>query len=314
MSTPQNPTAEVQPDARLEKRTRRYFSAAHKERLLAEFELLGHGEKGAWLRRQSLYAAQLSDWRRQLREHGLQGLDPRSVAASRFQRPSASWHASSGRTRSCASACAWFNPWSSSKKTLASGGTGCAGEPVMTVLQQRPAHVPKGRAMAALGISRARAYPDRRRSRHRPSAGRRRALSPSEREQALAVLHCERFCDQPPRQVYAALLSEGQLIASVSTLYRLLRAQGESGERRAQRPPQHHTVPRLFAQAPNQVWTWDITKLPTLARGIFLNLYLILDPYSRYVVSWMVSRKENAGLASHLFTRALTRHNIDLIP
>lgn len=181
----------------------------------------------------------------------------------------------------------------------------------MSVLDQRPAHVPKGRAMAALGVSRAQAYPDQRRSRQRPATGKSRALSPAEREQALAVLHSERFCDQSPRQVYAALLNEGELMASPSTLSRLLRAQGETRERRAQRPPQHHAVPRLVAQAPNEVWTWDITKLPTLTRGLFLNLYLILDLYSRYVVGWMISRKENAGLASHLFTHALSRHGIE---
>jgi len=179
----------------------------------------------------------------------------------------------------------------------------------MNLLNQRPAHLPKGRAMQVLGLSRAQVYPDQRRNRRR-GTGQSRALSHTEREQALATLHSERFCDQPPRQVYAALLSEGEIIASPSTLYRLLRAQGENRERRAQRPAQHHAVPRLVARAPHEVWTWDITKLPTLVTGVFLNLYLILDLYSRHVVGWMVSRKENAGLAQHLFRHALTRHGI----
>ncbi len=180
----------------------------------------------------------------------------------------------------------------------------------MTLLEQRPVHVPKGRAMQALGISRARAYPDRRTQRHGRS-GPGRALSPAEREQALALLHSERFCDQPPRQIHAHLLNEGTVIASPSTLYRLLRLTGESRERRAQRPPQRHVVPHLEARAPHEVWTWDITKLPTLITGVFLCLYVILDLYSRHVVGWMVSRKENAGLARHLFRHALTRHGIE---
>ena len=178
----------------------------------------------------------------------------------------------------------------------------------MTALAQRPAHVPKTAAMKALGVSRAQAWPDRRT--RRPRGGQARALSPAEREGALAMLHCERFCDKPPRQVHATLMSEGTVIASPSTLYRLLRSAGESAERRAQRPPRRHAVPRLEARAPHQVWTWDITKLPTQVSGVFLCLYVIIDLFSRHVVAWMVSRKENAGLARHLFTNALARHDI----
>ena len=123
-------------------------------------------------------------------------------------------------------------------------------------------------------------------------------------------LHSERFCDAGPRQVHAQLLSEGTVLASVSTFYRRLRKVGQSGARRLQRPQQRHTKPQLTATAPHQVWTWDITKLPTLSRGVYLNLYLILDLFSRYVVGWMISRKENAGLAKHLFTRTLAAHAI----
>lgn len=93
----------------------------------------------------------------------------------------------------------------------------------------------------------------------------------------LATLHSERFQDQTPRQVYAELLDEGTYLASPSTMYRILAAHRESEERRAQREARSHAVPRLEASAPNQVWTWDISKLATCTTGVFLNLYLVLD-------------------------------------
>ena len=181
----------------------------------------------------------------------------------------------------------------------------------MSALASRPDFVPRTQACAALGVPRSRLYPDRRkRNRKAVKRPQPRQLSVVERDEALALMHSERFFDQAPRQIYANLLSEGTLVASVSTLYRLLRAGGEAQERRRQRPPQRHAVPRLAASAPHQVWTWDITKLPTLVTGVFLCLYVILDLYSRFVVGWMVSRKENAGLARHLFKHTLSRHDI----
>lgn len=180
----------------------------------------------------------------------------------------------------------------------------------MTVAAARPTDLPLIRVTAALHLDRSRFYP---RPRSEPTPTPRaqpRGLSVEERQQTRDLLHSDRFCDQAPRQVHASCLSEGTLVASVSTMYRLLRADGQSSERRAVRPPQRHAVPQLIACAPNQVWSWDITKLPTLVRGVFLCLYVILDLYSRYVVGWMVSRKENVGLAKHLFTRVLARHSI----
>lgn len=184
----------------------------------------------------------------------------------------------------------------------------------MKLIAERPPFVSLTRACDALGVSRAVLYPDRRKQRKQlrdRRRGRRRDLSPGEREQLLTLMHEPRFCDQAPRQIHATLMSEGMVLASVSTLYRLLRAAGETLERRAQRPPQQHAVPRLTAERPNQVWTWDITRLPTPESGVFLFLYLILDLYSRYVVGWMVSTKENGGLARHLFQETLTAHGVE---
>src|SRR3546814_17002049 len=90
-------------------------------------------------------------------------------------------------------------------------------------------------------------------------------------------------------------------------MYRLLTSVGENRERRDQRAPVHHAVPRLSATAPDQVWTWDITKLATLTTGVFLNLYLILDLFSRCIVGWMVARRETSALAQQLIVRSIER-------
>ncbi|MDN5940146.1 MAG: IS3 family transposase, partial [Salinisphaera sp.] len=180
----------------------------------------------------------------------------------------------------------------------------------MSLLADAPAGLSKQRICQALGQPRHRCYPDRRRRAKGLGSAPPRRLTAAQDEAIMDCLHSERFCDASPRQVYAQLLSEGIVLASVSTFYRRLRALGQSTARRSQRPPQRHAKPQLTATAPHQVWTWDITKLPTFSRGVYLNLYLILDLFSRYVVGWMISTKENAGLAKHLFTRTLTAHAI----
>jgi len=93
-------------------------------------------------------------------------------------------------------------------------------------------------------------------------------------------------------------------------MHRLLRQTNENGERRPQRPAQHHAIPRLLARSPNEVWTWDITKLPLVCRSIYLSLYVILDLYSRFVVAWMVSTKENSALSTQLMNEATARYGI----
>jgi putative transposase len=127
----------------------------------------------------------------------------------------------------------------------------------------------------------------------------------------LATLHSERFQDQAARQVYAELLDEGMYLASPSTMYRILAAHGESNERRNQREARSHAVPRLEATRPNQVWTWDISKLATHVPGVFLNLYLVLDLFSRYPVAWMVAERENSAISKQLFAEAITRYELE---
>jgi putative transposase len=137
-----------------------------------------------------------------------------------------------------------------------------------------------------------------------------RALSPVERQQILDVLHAERFWDQAPASVYATLLDEGVYLASIATMYRLLREQGETGDRRrhATHPPR--VKPELLASGPNQCWSWDITKLHGPAKWIYYYLYVLLDIYSRYVVGWMVAAGEAAQLAERLLADAIAAQGV----
>lgn len=173
--------------------------------------------------------------------------------------------------------------------------------------------LPLAWACHALDLNRSSVYARQRPRKHtsRAQAPQPRALTPGERREVLTLLHSETFHDQPPAQVYQHLLEQDRYLCSLSTMHRLLRQAGENGERRRQRPAQHHAVPRLCAHAPHDVWSWDITKLATAQRGFYLSLYVVLDLYSRFVVAWMVSRKENSALARQLIDQAATRYGIE---
>jgi putative transposase len=167
---------------------------------------------------------------------------------------------------------------------------------------------------SALGLSRATLY--RATSPAAPPTMRQRLPSPrrlgdDERQAIVDVMHSLEFLDQTPLEVFAKLLSRGVYLASVRTIYRVLAERGESKERRNQRLPQPYVKPSLTATGPNQVWTWDITKLATLERGVFLHAYVIIDMFSRYVVGWMVAAKECKHLAAQLFADAVARHRIE---
>jgi len=147
--------------------------------------------------------------------------------------------------------------------------------------------------------------------RHRRKATQQpRALSTEERQAVRAVLVSDEYHDQPPAQVYFSLLEQGIYLCSVSTMHRLMREDAMNGERRQQRPASPQPIPRLQATAPHQVWTWDITKLPTQRRGEYLSLYVVMDLFSRYIVAWMLSRKENSALSSHLIKEAYQRYGL----
>jgi putative transposase len=145
----------------------------------------------------------------------------------------------------------------------------------------------------------------------RPRATPARALSDAEREAVLAVLHADRFVDASPAQVWATLLDEGHYLASERTMYRLLAARhGGVRERRDQLTHPPYARPELLAERPNEVWSWDISKLKGAAKWTCFYLYAILDVYSRYTVGWTVQYRENAQLAKALIAQAVEQQKI----
>lgn len=136
------------------------------------------------------------------------------------------------------------------------------------------------------------------------------ALSDAEGDKVLAVLRSAEFCDLSPAQVWARLLDDGVYYCSISTMYRLLRATGESRERRRQRTHPARKRPELVARHPNAVWSWDITKLPGPARGVYYDLYVIIDIYSRYVVGWTVAETETGPLAKAFIAETIANQGI----
>jgi len=171
------------------------------------------------------------------------------------------------------------------------------------------------RACQTLGVARATLY--RRRSRAAASVVEAPArpapplkLTTEERDHALTILHSERFVDASPHTIHATLLDEGQYPCSVRTLYRILAAEDELRERRNLRQHPHYAKPELLATGPNQLWSWDITKLKGPAKWTYFYLYVIIDVFSRQVVGWMVATRESANLAKQFIQETCTKHGI----
>ena len=165
-------------------------------------------------------------------------------------------------------------------------------------------------ACRALGVSRATVY--RRRQPHptlAPRPGPPRGLTAPERQGVLEALHAPRFVDLAPAEIYATLLDEGHYLCSLRTMYRVLARAAEGRPRRNQL---RHVapIPELLATRPNEVWSWDITKLLGPAKWTYYYLYVILDIFSRYVVGWMVAHQESAALAERLIAATCEKHEI----
>jgi len=139
-----------------------------------------------------------------------------------------------------------------------------------------------------------------------------RTLSLDERAVVRQVLDSERFRDQAPREVYATLIDEGQYFCSVRTMYRILDEDEQVCERRNQLRHPNYVKPELLATQPNQLWSWDITKLLGPAKWTYYYLYVILDVFSRYVVGWLIAERESASLAEELIAATCQRQNIQL--
>jgi putative transposase len=169
-------------------------------------------------------------------------------------------------------------------------------------------------ACAALGVPRSSFYhvqhPPIRRAPPRPRPPSPRALTLDEQAAVRELLNSERFVDRAARTVYAILLDEGRYLCSWRTMYRLLAADAATQERRAQRRHPLYARPELLATAPCQVWSWDITKLRGPQAGLWYNLYVILDIFSRKIVGWLIAEREDAALAEVLIAESCAREGI----
>jgi len=288
-----------------ERPVRRRFSAQYKLDILAEIDRTTEpGGIGAILRRERLYSSHLVDWRR-ARDRG---------ALEALARPSGPEHPARGTARDRRAH--HRDPVKSLRAPGHPAGPGARGRRERVLIDTALAVAPEiGMAPAcrALGVNRATAY------RHRspkPKPARRPrptsplALSDDERSDVLAQLHAERFMDDSPAQVYATLLDEGTYLASERTMYRILAQQGESRERRAQLHHPAYVKPELLATGPNQLWSWDITKLKGPVKWTYYQLYVLLDVFSRYVPGWLLAHHESGTLADRLIDETVAKEGI----
>ena len=168
-------------------------------------------------------------------------------------------------------------------------------------------------ACRALGAAAATIYRRRKPPAPRPSNPRpkpERALSEAERTEVRTELHSKRFIDCSPAHVWATLLDDGRYLCSERTMYRVLADEGEVRERRNQLTHPAYTKPELLAERPNEVWSWDITKLLGPAKWTYYYLYVILDVFSRYTVGWTIQHRESATVAEQLIAQAVAQQRI----
>jgi putative transposase len=168
-------------------------------------------------------------------------------------------------------------------------------------------------ACALLGLARASVYRARAPRMHGPrpepaAQSQPSALDAAERAEIVAALDDDRFTDKSPAQVWAVVLDEGRYLGSISTIYRVLRSCGQVGERRAQASHPARVRPELVADGPDQVWSWDITKLKGPFRGVYFDAFVMLDIYSRKVVHWEVHATENGELAKAFIENAFAEN------
>jgi len=183
----------------------------------------------------------------------------------------------------------------------------------MTACQELSPEVGSVAACRALGVARATYYRWLEPDPEEPATSRPappRALTADERAEVLGRLHEERFMDRAPAEVFASLLDEGTYLCSVRTMYRILEDAKEVRERRNQLRHPHYQAPELLATAPNQVWSWDITKLLGPVKWTYFHLFVIIDIFSRCVVGWMVANRESATLAERLIAATCRKERI----
>jgi len=185
----------------------------------------------------------------------------------------------------------------------------------MAAAESLSSHVGVAAACESLAVARSTLYLKRKQAQHPPKEAKARpksfrALTVAERQAVLDLLHSARFVDKSPAKVWATLLDEGRYLCSERTMYRILADHQEVKERRNQLRHPQYKKPELLAKGPNEVWTWDITKLRGPVKWTYFYLYVILDIFSRYVVGWMMAHREAAALANKLIRETCRKQGI----
>ena len=314
------------------KPSRRAFSPAYKLAMVAAYESAANGEKGALLRREGLYSSHIIEWTR-ARDAGLLGKPDGSETGSRapsagrqkksseqlelekLRRQNEKLQADLKKTRMALDT---MGKAHALLEELSERGRSESAEEVLTATfeQLRTTEISVQRACTLTGISRATYYRKAKPAgpRHGPWLPRTpppQTLSLAEREQVLAVLNAPAYTDLAIPQVWARELDQGRYWCSMSTMYRIARAAGQSRERRRQATHPPRVRPELVATGPSQVWSWDITALRGPVKGVWFKCYVIIDIFSRYVTGWLVAAAEDAVVARDFLAEAISRNGIE---
>ena len=296
---------------------RRQFSAKYRLRILEEAErCTQRGAVGRLLRREGLYSSHLTAWRKARRKGSLRELTAKKRGAKPAER-----NPLDAKVRALEAQVARLEHELHTAHTILDVQGKVAGllglnleRRAALLMAAQPLAVQVGVAPAcqALGVSRATFYRRQRSTpgHQQPRPTPARALCEAEREQVLDVLAGPRFVDRAPAEVVATLLDEGHYLCSERTMYRILAADQPVRERRNQREHPQYAKPELVATAPNQTWSWDITKLLGPTKWTYFYLYVVLDIFSRYAVGWMVAERENSVLAGHLIEESCHKQGV----
>jgi len=315
-----SPLSQVAPEVEvLAKARRRFFTAEYKRQVLREADRCTRpGEIAALLRREGLYSSHLTVWRRAValglapKKRGPvptrpDPKDKRIGELERELRRDATRRARRGARGSPKKSCGAPGDRTRRERRAARHERQ---EELMQLIEEVGPRLGVGPTCSALGLPRATYYRRRRPSPSRPRPTPPRALPKTERLVVLATLHEDRFVDLAPAEVCAMLLDEGRYLCSERTMYRILEENQEVRERRDQLRHPAYAAPQLLATRPNQVWSWDITKLLGPAKWAYFYPYVLLDIFSRYVVGWMVASEESATLARQLIAESCMRQGI----
>ncbi|WP_443075356.1 IS3 family transposase [Streptosporangium sp. NBC_01469] len=302
---------------------RRTFTADYKLRILEEYDrLLADGEpgaSGALLRREKLLTSHITEWRKARKNGALEALTPkvRKPSKSAAEVENEKLRAQNERlTKKLATTEAALEIMKSTRALgnalRERGFRHEATEVIDGAFTELEPLTSTKYACDITGKSRSTVHRSRNPRPGPPVARPRPAhpakLSREEAHEVIETLNSRRFIDKAPAQVWAVLLDEGTYLCSISTMYRLLRAEGMTGDRRAQATHPAKVKPELVADGPGQVWSWDITKLKGPEKGVVYNLYVMIDIYSRYVVHWETWPAENAHLAKRFIKNAIERN------